>query len=347
MKRLILIFLAVLAAGCSRGGGDSAADDNAADQPIAEVHVAVAAVGTNGSTITAYGVTEAGPGATRSLVAPAEAIIDSIYAPTGTTVGAGQAIVSLRPSRASRLESAKAFSDAQAANASYARALRLKRDGLASNADVETARAAATAARAAVANIGIGSGITLRAPQAGTVQGLISKPGDQVAAGASVATIAGRGDVRARFGVDPAAIPRIRAGSPAQIQLAAGGQPVSAPVAGVDPTVDSTTHLGSVFVRIPAVFGAAVGVPLRADFETGATQAAISVPYSALLDDGGRSYIFVVRKGVAKRVDVTPGNSSGNTVEILKGLQPGDEVVTEGGTALEDGMKVHVAGARR
>jgi preprotein translocase subunit YajC len=34
-------------------------------------------------------------------------------------------------------------------------------------------------------------------------------------------------------------------------------------------------------------------------------------------------------------------------VQILKGLQPGDEVVTEGGTALDDGMKVHIAGARR
>lgn len=346
MKRVTVIILLMLAAGCSKGGDKSAADENSADQPVAEVRVALATVGTNGSSITAYGATEAGPGATRSLAAPAEAIVAAVFAPTGTAVGAGQAVVSLRPSRTSRLESAKALSDAQAATAAYARALRLKHDGLASNADVETARAAATAARAAVANMGIGSGLTLRAPQAGTVQGLTAKAGDQVAAGTTIATIAGRGDLRARFGVDPTVIPRIHAGSTAEIQPAAGGQAAPALVIGVDPTVDPTTHLGSVFVRIPAGFGAAIGEPLRATFQTGATQAAITVPYSALLDDGGKSYVFVVRKGVAKRVDVDPGNSTSDTVEILKGLQPGDEVVTRGGTALEDGMKVHVTGAR-
>lgn len=348
MKRVTLIFLAVLAAGCSKGGGDAAADDNSADQPVAEVHVASATLGTNGSEITAYGATEAGPGATRSLIAPAEAIVESVLAPTGTAVGAGQAVVTLRPSRTSRLESQKAFSDAQAANAAYARALRLKRDGLDSNADVETARAAASAARAAVANTGISAGgVTLRAPQAGTVQALTAKPGDQVAGGASVATIAGRGDLRSRFGVDPAAIPRIHPGTMARIQLAAGGPAVMAPVIGVDPTVDPTTHLGSVFVRIPAAFDAAVGEPLRATFPTGATQAAITVPYSALLDDGGRSYVFVIRKGVAKRVDVAPGNSSSDTVEIIKGLQAGDQVVTQGGAGLDDGTKVRVVGARQ
>lgn len=345
MKRLAIVALLLLAAACGKGAGDSA-DENSTDQPVAEVHVATAILGSSGTATTAYGATEAGPGATRSLVAPAEAIIGSIFAPTGTSVGVGQAVVSLRPSRTSRLESARAQSDARAADAAYARALRLKRDGLASDADVETARAAATTARAAAANTGIGGGITLRAPESGTVQGLTSKPGDQVAAGTSVASIIGHGDLRARFGVDPTVIPRIHAGAIATIQVGAG-TPVSAIVVGVDPTVDPTTHLSSVFVRLPAGMAAAVGEPLRATFQTGATQAAITVPYSALLDEGGRSYVFVVRKGVAKRVDVAPGNSSGDTVEILNGLQPGDQVVTEGGTGLDDGMKVHVVGARR
>jgi multidrug efflux pump subunit AcrA (membrane-fusion protein) len=47
-----------------------------------------------------------------------------------------------------------------------------------------------------------------------------------------------------------------------------------------------------------------------------------------------------VKNGVAKSRDVSPGNSAGDRIQILKGLQPGEKVVTEGGTALEDGMKV-------
>jgi len=346
MKRGLLILSVLLLVGCGKGGGD-ASDENSAEQPVAEVRVATAVLGSSDGAITAYGATEAGPGATHSLVAPAEAIVDTVFAPTGTAVGVGQPVVSLRPSRTSRLESAKALSDAQAANAAYARALRLRKDGLASDADVETARAAAAAARSAVANMGIGGGVTLRAAAAGTVQGLTAKPGDQVAAGTTVAIIVGRGDLRARFGVDPVIAPRIHPGTTAQIQLAGGGTPVTVPVVGVDPSVDATTRLSSVFVRVPAGLGLAAGEPLRATVQVGATGQGITIPYSALLDDGGRSYVFVVQKGVAKRVDVSPGNSAGETVQILKGLQPGDQVVTEGGTALEDGMKVKIAGAGR
>ena len=342
MKSGLLVLLALLLVGCGKGG----ADENASDEPVAQVRVATATLGSGNGAIVAYGATEAGPGATHSLVAPAEAIVDAVLAPTGTAVSAGQAVVSLRPSRASRLESAKALSDAQAANAAFARAVRLRKDGLASDAEVETARAAAASARAALTSA-MGGALTLRASAAGTVQGLTAKPGDQVAAGTTVATIAGRGDLRARFGVDPAIAPRIHPGTSAQIELAGGNTPVAAPIVGVDPNVDSTTHLASVFVRVPAGFSLAAGQPLRATVQVGAASQGITIPYSALLDDGGRSYVFVVKKGVAKRVDVSPGNSTGDTVQILKGLQPGEQVVTEGGTALEDGMKVKIAGGRQ
>ena len=346
MKRGLLILSVLLLVGCGKGASDSS-DENSSDEPVAEVQVATATLGASDSSITAYGATEAGPGANHSIVAPAEAIVDVVLAPTGTSVGIGQAVVTLRPSRTSRLESAKALSDVQAANAAYARALRLRKDGLASDADVETARSAAAAARAAVANTGIGGGVTLRASVAGTVQGLTAKPGDQVPSGTTLATIVSRGDLRARFGVDPTIAPRIHAGTTAQIQLAGGGTPVTVPIVGVDPSVDATTRLASVFVRVPSGLNLAPGEPLRATVQAGAVGQGITVPYSALLDDGGRSYVFVVRKGVAKRVDVSPGNSTGDTVQILKGLQPGDQVVTQGGTALDDGMKVHIAGARR
>ena len=67
------------------------------DQPVAEVRVAVATLGSNEGVITAYGATEAGPGASHSSDRPAEAIVASVAAPTGTSVGAGQAVVSLLP----------------------------------------------------------------------------------------------------------------------------------------------------------------------------------------------------------------------------------------------------------
>ena len=51
--RQILILSIMLLAGCSKGG--DTADENSADQPVAEVRVAVATLGSNEGVITAYG----------------------------------------------------------------------------------------------------------------------------------------------------------------------------------------------------------------------------------------------------------------------------------------------------
>ena len=67
----------------------------------------------------------------------------------------------------------------------------------------------------------------------------------------------------------------------------------------------------------------------------------MTVPYSALLDDGGRAYVFVVAKGIARHRDGSPARTTGDFVQILAGLEPGERIVTEGGTALDDGVKVH------
>ncbi len=339
MKPLLPIVPLFLLAAC----GGAAEVPAAPDKPVAKVHVAIATQGSAAESLTAYGVTEAGPSADHAIVAPAEAVVERVLSPTGTAVAAGQPVIVLTPSPVTRTAIAKAASDVQVANAAYARALRLKKDGLVANADVEIAKAAAATARSTQTNLGLsGGGTALRAPVAGTVAALTANPGDQLAAGAVIASIVGRGDLRARLAVDPSAAQRIHVGEPIALQTANGGTPITVPVVGVDPQVDATTRLASVFVRIPAGSGLSAGQPVRATIAVGNVTSGISIPYAALLDDGGETYVFVVKNGVAKRVPVAPGNSSGDSVQILKGLNGGDKVVVEGGTALDDGMKVRV-----
>ncbi len=336
MKTLALLPLFLLAACSGAGSGD----EEKAPEPTAQVKTAPAELGSSNDALTVYGATEATPGSARAIVAPAEAIVVSVSAPTGTAVSQGAAIVTLRASPATQAAIAKAAADAGQAQAAYDRALRLRKDGLVSDGDVETARAAVATARAARLGTGMGGSITLRAPVAGTVQNLTVKPGDQVAAGASLASIGTIGDLRARFGVDPALAPRLHAGLPIAMDTINGTAPTNATLVGVDPQVDPTTRLASVYVAVPAGMRLGAGEPLRGTLQVGASSTGITIPYAALLDDGGRSFVFVVKDGVAKERDVSPGNSAGDRIQILKGLQPGERVVVEGGTALEDGMKV-------
>ena len=342
MKTLVPVSLVLLLAGCGR----SASDEAQAPETTALVRVAPATPGSMPTEIQIYGAAEAAPNGQRAVVVPSEAIVAAVNAPSGTRVRAGQAILTLRASPATGIEAAKANSDAATATAAYQRALRLRKDGLVSDADVETARSAMTAARAAinVPRVGIG-GLILRAPISGVVQGLTAKPGDQIAAGTTIASIAIAADLRARFGADPAITRRIRVGEPIMISLISGGAPIASTVNGVDPQVDTTTRLASVYARVPASAGVGPGEPLRGNVTVSSGANALVIPYAALLDDGGRSYVFVIKQGVASKRSVSLGNSAGDHVQVVKGLAPGEQVVTEGGTALEDGMKVRMGAA--
>ncbi|MDB5714925.1 MAG: efflux transporter periplasmic adaptor subunit [Sphingomonadales bacterium] len=342
MKTLALLVSLALTSAC---GGTS--EDTAAPDPVATVRTASATRGATSDELTVYGAAEAGSGAARALTTQAEAIVAQIIAPNGTAVRAGQTIAILRPSATTILDAIRANSDATTANAALSRAQRLRADGLVSDADVETARAAATAANATRASIGTRNGtLTLRATVSGTVQRLTAKTGDLIAAGTTVATIATGGDLRARFGVDPAVAQRVHSGQPIKLFTVNGTSTASTSVLGIDPQVDATTRLASIYARVPAGLGIGAGESLRARIALAQTVNGITIPYAALFDDGGRSYVYVVTGGVAKARDVSPGSSEGDRIRIVKGLAAGERVVTEGGTAVEDGMKVREDGAK-
>ena len=337
MKAAMALALAILLAAC---GSSDQADGDA--KPVALVALAPAQQGAVDETLTVYGAVEAGAMGKHVLAAPAEATVVAIEAPVGTRVGAGQVVIRLAPSPTSKLDYAKAATDAAAAQAAYARAQRLRADGLVSDADVETARAAALSAGATRASLGARNGaLTLRAPTAGFVESVASAPGDLVAPGTAVASIAGSVNLRARFGIDPAQAARIRPGMVIRV-TPPSGIAFSAPVLSVDPVVDPTTRLASLFINVPPGSGIGTNSTLNGQLTLGSSGggAALTIPYAALLDDAGQPYVFVVAKGVAHRRDVETGAVSGDRILIVKGVKPGDRVVTEGGTALEDGMQV-------
>jgi len=66
----------------------------------------------------------------------------------------------------------------------------------------------------------------------------------------------------------------------------------------------------------------------------------LKVPVSALFRQGGGSAAYVVRGGKAVLVPVEAGRSSGSEVQVVKGLNAGDEVVLYPGDRVTDGQRV-------
>ena len=335
MRTIGAFSVIVLLAACSSAPPVKPAD------PVALVSTARVAQGSIAETVTLYGAAESGTAARTGLVAPIEAIVVAIDAPVGTAVSRGQAIVRLALSPIARLDLTRADTEARLASAALGRAERLRADGLVGNAEVETARAAARAASATRASLSARTGaLVLRAANTGFVDTITPSIGDLVPAGGVVATIAKAGDLRARFGVDPALARRLGRGARLQILPAGGGSPFSAPVQSVVPVVDPLTRLASVYTLIPATASIGAGETLTANIQISEAETALTIPYAALLDEGGQPFVFVVERGVAHRRDVTTGPASGDQIAILKGVSSGEVIVISGGTALEDGMKV-------
>lgn len=66
----------------------------------------------------------------------------------------------------------------------------------------------------------------------------------------------------------------------------------------------------------------------------------LKVPVSALFRHGRESAAYVVRGGRAVLVPVEAGRSSGSEVQVLKGLNAGDEVILYPGDRVTDGQRV-------
>ena len=339
MIRSPIILSLLLLAGCS--GGSQQPD--AQQTPSALVTLAAASAGNVAETQGIYGAVEQNADSQYTLAAPAEALVSRILVPVGNAVARGQTVVALTASPSTRASYAQNAANARSAQQAYERAQRLRSDGLVSDAEVESARAAAAGAAAQLRALSAQSGgMALQSPGPGFVQSIAVSPGDLVSAGATVATISQAGDLRARFGLDPSQLQQLQRGAGIRVTVPGGGPDVTVPIQSIDPSVDPQTKLASLFAQVPARLGIGAGQTLSGTVTLQQAGDAVTIPYAALLDDGGQPYVYVVQGGIAHRRDVVPGPADGERVAIEKGVNAGDRVVVKGGTALEDGMKVRL-----
>ena len=337
------LMLAALS-GCGNSG--SKGEDDVA-KPVAAVSTALATIGTVGQQAPIYGLAEPENGGEAAITVPSEAHVSRIFASNGARVATGQVIATLVASPASVLDLSKARVDAANATAALARAQRLRADGLVSDAELESAQSAARTAVLTRDSLGARAAhLTLRAPVAGNVEALSAHEGDLIAMGTTFARVVSGGRLRVRFGIDPTLARRVRAGMPINITLPSGGASLTTSVQSVDPVVDPATRQAAVIALLPPGSAVSPGEIIRASIELDATSAGVTVPYAALLDDGGESFVFVIDNGLAHRRAVTVGQVQGNVAAITAGLKAGERVATSGGTALDEGMKVRDTGAR-
>ncbi len=68
----------------------------------------------------------------------------------------------------------------------------------------------------------------------------------------------------------------------------------------------------------------------------------LMAPEQAIVPEGTRQYVYVIKDGVAEKRNITLGKRIPGFVVVSAGLSPGEAVVTEGTQKIRDGMAVEV-----
>jgi len=124
---------------------------------------------------------------------------------------------------------------------------------------------------------------------------------------------------------------------------AAGSQPVEGVVEWVSPSTDPRSQAYGVRIKIDNSPGKLrPGMFARAGLVLDKKENAVVVPKRAIVRQGDKAYVFVIKGGSVERREVQVGMDDGERIEVISGLKSGEQVVVKGQAYLKEGQEVDI-----
>lgn len=298
-------------------------------------------------TVIAYGDIEPDAPASRTMMAPLSATVESLDVQPGQTVAQGAALLRLTPSPSADA----AYTQAQSAVRAAAELVTRTRDMVARHlataqqlADAKKTQADARTTLKSLTAQGAGGAQTLRAPFAAIVTAVSVTPGSIVAEGTALLQLARPQGLVLRAGLVPGEAAAVTAGDKASITPVGGGTVLAGTVLLRGAVVRQSDGLVPVDITIPAgqLF---IGETARASITTREITGYV-VPHEAILvNDQGQAYVVQAVHMTAKKIPVHILGAKGAENVIAGALDPAAPLVLSGNHQLNNGMKVRVADA--
>lgn len=296
------------------------------------------------------------------LTAPGEVRIVEVRADIGDDVAAGAPIVVLLSAEVGEehADLAAARAEVAAAKASVEREARLEAKGISSRRSVEEARAQLARAQAgydsAVAGLKASGASTaeaggrfeLSAPFDGTIVSRDAVAGRSVRDGQVLVEVADLSTLWAMLDVPEADAARVAPGQPVELTLeGVHAESLHATIGRVGSSVDRSTRTVPVRVELANPdHRLKAGMFVRARIQVSAQRDAVLVPKDAVQSAEGRSIVLVRKEAsLFEPVTVQLGEQRDGLVEVTRGLEPGQEVVTTGAFLLKTELLKDAIGA--
>ncbi len=276
----------------------------------------------------------------------------------GQTVEVGQSLATLDEVDL-KLQAEQAEAEQRAATgvlaqagAAEQRAKDLRGKGWATDAQLDTAKAAADEARARLnraersvelTNNSL-SYATLVADTHGVVTATMIEPGQVVAAGQAAIRVARLGEKEAVVAVPETLLNRAKSGVATVTLWSEAGKTYAAKLREVAPSADPATRTYLAKFSLPdAGDDVSLGMTATLTLSDSRTERVARLPLSALYSQGGDPSVYVVDdKGAISLKPVTVKSYDSNSVVISGGVDEGAKIVTLGVQKLDPSQKVRV-----
>lgn len=241
----------------------------------------------------------------------------------------------------------KASATRQQADQDMARLQTLRKKRLVSENDLTRARTALNVASAEERLLQTRLGYTsLRAPIDGIISARLAEPGDVAPRHTHLLTLIDTSTLITEVAVSELILPNLNEGDTVEIRIdALGAQTFNGKILRIHPTLNEATRTGIIEIVLdPPPANARPGQLCRVNLRS-QQQRRMMIPFSALRSDNQGEHVYVVNAdNKARRVAVTTGLRTDDRIEIINGLEHGQQVVIKGFLGLKHGKTVRTAG---
>lgn len=183
------------------------------------------------------------------------------------------------------------------------------------------------------------------APISGIISVRNATRGELITGGVPAFTIVDLSTVIIEISVMQELVNTVTIGEAVELVIEAAGKldPYTGTVTAISPSADPRTQAYLIKIEVSNSDGMIKGGMIATVNLTTDTRAeALVVPMDAVLDDNGKSIVFVIEGDMAVRREVTTGLSNGEFVEISGEISEGEKVVVKGQNYIQDKTKITV-----
>jgi RND family efflux transporter MFP subunit len=185
---------------------------------------------------------------------------------------------------------------------------------------------------------------SITAPFSGVITKKMVDLGSVIGPGAPLVEITDISSLKLTISVPERDILKFKPGQPVEVKADVYGEKLFTGKVTYIAVQADKSHNFKVQVTVPNAGNALMaGMYGTASLKNSQSVTSMSIPRKALVGSTKDPKVYVVKNGKAKLTSFNAGTSDGEFVEVISGIQPGDQIVTKGQVNIQDNTNVKIS----